>query len=299
MCVCASYSSASLRWRVCTTRWAALPSSSWPFLPSRCLFPKSMFGTTTHHLFYHLAGNLNNIKHWAMCIRYLYSQFCFPFLSSNFEMAVSYGATFPVIVLLLSIAFTGYLEVNSDQFIALTLMPVSTLLNGSRLCHWFCFIMFSFHTIVFTLIFRSGILRYHQVFSGCQVCPEVSPLRRHCDSLWSLFVSSSHCSWPSSITWVVLVFPLPWSMVWPQVSLNAQHIICFLLKVFLPGNNCTALTNRTELEDLKLYTGPVSTFKKKKKKKHVLDHWEFHSNFDFRVSNSMLSLYATQYEHIM
>lgn len=36
-------------------------------------------------------------------------------LSSNFEMAVSYGATFPVIVLLLSIAFTGYLEVNKDQ----------------------------------------------------------------------------------------------------------------------------------------------------------------------------------------
>lgn len=30
-------------------------------------------------------------------------------------MAVSYGATFPVIVLLLSIAFTGYLEVNKDQ----------------------------------------------------------------------------------------------------------------------------------------------------------------------------------------
>lgn len=27
-------------------------------------------------------------------------------------MAVSYGATFPVIVLLLSIAFTGYLEVK-------------------------------------------------------------------------------------------------------------------------------------------------------------------------------------------
>lgn len=33
-------------------------------------------------------------------------------LLSNFEMAVSYGATFPVMVLLLSIGFTGYLEVN-------------------------------------------------------------------------------------------------------------------------------------------------------------------------------------------
>lgn len=28
-------------------------------------------------------------------------------------MAVSYGVTFPVLVLLLSIAFTGYLEVNA------------------------------------------------------------------------------------------------------------------------------------------------------------------------------------------
>lgn len=31
---------------------------------------------------------------------------------SNFEMAVSYGATFPVLVLLLFIGFTGYLEVK-------------------------------------------------------------------------------------------------------------------------------------------------------------------------------------------
>lgn len=29
-------------------------------------------------------------------------------------MAVSYGATFPVLVLILSIAFTGYLEVNKQ-----------------------------------------------------------------------------------------------------------------------------------------------------------------------------------------
>jgi len=32
--------------------------------------------------------------------------------SRNFEMAVSYSVTFPVMVLLLLIAFTGYLEVN-------------------------------------------------------------------------------------------------------------------------------------------------------------------------------------------
>lgn len=38
--------------------------------------------------------------------------FLFPPASSNFEMAVSYGSTFPVIILLLSIAFTGYLEVT-------------------------------------------------------------------------------------------------------------------------------------------------------------------------------------------
>lgn len=42
---------------------------------------------------------------------YMY-HFSFFFHPSNFEMAVSYGATFPVIVLLLSIAFTGYLEVK-------------------------------------------------------------------------------------------------------------------------------------------------------------------------------------------
>lgn len=39
-------------------------------------------------------------------------------------------------------------------------------------------------------------------------------------------------------------------------------IIYFILKVFLPGNNCTAITNRTELEGLRLYTGPVSTSKR-------------------------------------
>lgn len=44
-------------------------------------------------------------------------------------MAVSYGATFPVIVLLLSIAFTGYLEVNNPQFIALILMSLRILLE--------------------------------------------------------------------------------------------------------------------------------------------------------------------------
>lgn len=38
--------------------------------------------------------------------------------------------------------------------------------------------------------------------------------------------------------------------------------IYFILKVFLPGNNCTAITNRTELEGLRLYTGPVSTSKR-------------------------------------
>lgn len=38
---------------------------------------------------------------------------------SNFEMAVSYGATFPVLILLLSIAFTGYLEVINNSVVCL------------------------------------------------------------------------------------------------------------------------------------------------------------------------------------
>lgn len=34
-----------------------------------------------------------------------------------------------------------------------------------------------------------------------------------------------------------------------------------LLQVFLPGNNCTVITNGTELEALKLYTVPVRSLK--------------------------------------
>lgn len=189
-------------------------------------------------------------------------------------MAVSYGATFPVIVLLLSIAFTGYLEVNCHQFMPLMSLSLISLLKELMEGQinafdfyplWIVCLVF-FYIIAFPLIvFRSGILRYHQMFSGCQVCPEASPLRQHCESLWSLSVSSSHCSWPSSIMWAVWFFYLrgPYRGLEGLERPCAQHIICFLLKVFLPGNNCTALTNRTELEDLKLYTGPVSTLNRK------------------------------------
>lgn len=46
-----------------------------------------------------------------------------------------------------------------------------------------------------------------------------------------------------------------------------QRFICapllssVLLQVFLPGNNCTEITNGTELEGLKLYTVPVRSLK--------------------------------------
>lgn len=144
------------------------------------------------------------------------------------------------------------------------------------------------HIIAFPLIaFRSGTRRYHQVFSGCPVCPGASPLRRHSESLWCLFVFSSRCSWPSSIMWVV------WFSYFhgPSCGLNrpcAEHIVCFRLKVFLPGNNCTALTNRTELEELKLYTGPVSTWKNKHltlSLSSIGSDWVFNLTFDWRALN--------------
>lgn len=51
---------------------------------------------------------------------------------SNFEMAVSYGATFPVLVLLLSIGFTGYLEVN--KHFVLSLAPTAVKLKRCYVC---------------------------------------------------------------------------------------------------------------------------------------------------------------------
>ncbi|XP_022072590.2 adenylate cyclase type 4-like [Acanthochromis polyacanthus] len=100
----------------------------------------------------------------------------------NFVMAVSYGATFPVLVLLLSIAFTGYLEKWRSK------MPLSV--------QWI-----------------SGLSRGVSTRAALRV-----------------FV----------VTFCVLIVLL-------------MAILNFL---FLPGNNCTSIANRTELEALKLYTVP-------------------------------------------
>ncbi|KAK2899995.1 hypothetical protein Q8A73_013124 [Channa argus] len=100
----------------------------------------------------------------------------------NFQMAVSYGATFPVLVLILSIAFTGYLEKWRSK------IPLGV--------HWI-----------------SGLS--HGVST-------TAALR--------LFV----------VILCVLI----------------TMLMAVLNFFFLPGNNCTSITNRTELEGLKLYTGP-------------------------------------------
>uniref|UniRef100_UPI0037E82EFE adenylate cyclase type 4-like n=1 Tax=Semicossyphus pulcher TaxID=241346 RepID=UPI0037E82EFE len=101
---------------------------------------------------------------------------------NNFEMAVSYGVTFPVLVLLLSIAFTGYLEKWRSK------MPVGV--------QWI-----------------SGLSRGVSTRAALR-----------------LFV----------VALCVLI----------------TLLMAILNFVFLPGNNCTAIVNRTELEDLKLYTVP-------------------------------------------
>lgn len=42
---------------------------------------------------------------------------------------------------------------------------------------------------------------------------------------------------------------------------DALMLSSLLLQVFLPGNNCTLITNGTEVEGLKLYTVPVRPLK--------------------------------------
>ncbi|KAK2862890.1 hypothetical protein Q5P01_002423 [Channa striata] len=100
----------------------------------------------------------------------------------NFAMAVSYGATFPVLVLILSIAFTGYLEKWRSK------IPVGV--------HWI-----------------SGLSRGVSTRAALR-----------------LFV----------VILCVLI----------------TLLMAVLNFFFLPGNNCTSITNRTELEGLKLYTVP-------------------------------------------
>nr|XP_020442518.1 adenylate cyclase type 4-like isoform X2 [Monopterus albus]XP_020442519.1 adenylate cyclase type 4-like isoform X2 [Monopterus albus] len=100
----------------------------------------------------------------------------------NFEMAVSYGATFPVIVIVLSIAFTGYLEKWRSK------MPLNV-----------------------------------QWVSG--LCRGISTR-----ALLRVFV----------VTLCVLI----------------TLLMAILNLFFQPGKDCTSITNKAELEDLKLYTLP-------------------------------------------
>ncbi|CAJ1085887.1 adenylate cyclase type 2-like [Xyrichtys novacula] len=100
----------------------------------------------------------------------------------NFEMAVSYGVTFPVMVLFLSIAFTGYLEKWRTK------MPVGI--------QWI-----------------SGLSRGVSTRAALR-----------------LFV----------VSLCVLI----------------TLLMAILNFFFLPGKNCTAIVNRTELEELQLHTVP-------------------------------------------
>ncbi|XP_031160113.1 adenylate cyclase type 4-like [Sander lucioperca] len=130
-------------------------------------------------------SEVKGVHHSMSCIALIFvTLFAVQILVSknNFEMAVSYGATFPVLVLLLSIAFTGYLKKWQSK------MPLSV--------QWI-----------------SGLSR------GVST---VAALR--------LFV----------VILCVLI----------------TLLMAILNFVFLPGNNCTSITNRTELEGLKLYTVP-------------------------------------------
>ncbi|XP_029382273.1 adenylate cyclase type 4 [Echeneis naucrates] len=130
-------------------------------------------------------SEVKGLHHSISCIALVFvTLFAVQMLVSekNFELAVSYSATFPVLVLLLSIAFTGYLEKWRTK------MPLGV--------QWI-----------------SGLSR--------GVSTRVA-LR--------LFV----------VTICVLI----------------TLLMAFLNLVFLPGNNCTVIANRTELEGLNLYTVP-------------------------------------------
>lgn len=45
-----------------------------------------------------------------------------------------------------------------------------------------------------------------------------------------------------------------------SVSIINQFYAVVVFQVFIPVNNCTSITNKTELEGLRLYTGPVRIF---------------------------------------
>ncbi|XP_020505029.2 adenylate cyclase type 2-like [Labrus bergylta] len=130
-------------------------------------------------------SEVSGLHHSMSCIALIFvTLFAVQMLVSknNFEMAVSYGVTFPVLVLLLSIAFTGYLEKWRSKM-PVGVQWISGLSRG---------------------VSRRVVLR--------------------------LFV----------VALLVLM----------------TLLMAFLNLVFLQGNNCTAIVNRTKLEDLKLYTVP-------------------------------------------
>ncbi|TWW63515.1 adenylate cyclase type 4-like [Takifugu flavidus] len=132
-----------------------------------------------------LVSEVKGLHHSLSCVAFIFvSLFAVQMLVSknNFEMAVSYGATFPVLVLLLSIGFTGYLEKWRTK------MP-----------------------------------------SGIQ---------------WISGLSRGVATRVALRLFVVLLCVL--------ITL----LMAILNFVLLPGNNCTAITNGTELAGLKLYTVP-------------------------------------------
>ncbi|XP_049922381.1 adenylate cyclase type 4-like [Epinephelus moara] len=130
-------------------------------------------------------SEVKGLHHSMSCIALIFvTNFAVQMLVSekNFEIAVSYSVTFPVLVLLLSIAFTGYLEKWRSK------MPLSV--------QWI-----------------SGLSRSVSTRAALRV-----------------FV----------VTLCVLI----------------TLLMAILNFFFLPGHNCTAITNQTELEGLKLYTVP-------------------------------------------
>ncbi|XP_028261578.1 adenylate cyclase type 4 [Parambassis ranga] len=130
-------------------------------------------------------SEVKGLHHSMSCIALIFvAVFAVQMLVSqkDFEMAVSYGATFPVLVLLLSISFTGYLEKWRSK------MPLSV--------QWI-----------------SGLSRGVSTRAALRLIV---------------------------VTLCVLI----------------TLLMAILNFFFLPGTNCTSITNKTELEGLKLYTVP-------------------------------------------
>ncbi|XP_034019957.1 adenylate cyclase type 2-like [Thalassophryne amazonica] len=130
-------------------------------------------------------SEVKGLHHSISCIALIFvTLFIVQMLVSlkNLELALSYGATFPVLVLLLSVAFTGYLERWRSK------MP--------QALQWISGVSRGLSTIVVVRVF------------------------------------------------VVIL------------SVLITLLMAILNFFFLPGNNCAAVANRTELESLRLYTVP-------------------------------------------